>query len=143
MYTIQKFKELYNDMTKVERHDFDEIYHPNVVFIDPITRHTGCGSVYEYIAKLSEVAESCRFVVDDVYECHSNNNGAVSVANWTMTLLLKRNKNPIIVEGTSQLKFADDKIIYQRDFYDLGDMVYERIPLLGWIIRKIKGALAS
>ncbi len=30
-----------------------------------------------------------------------------------------------------------------KDYYDLGEMVYEHVPILGFIIRKIKGKLAK
>ena len=45
---------------------------------------------------------------------------------------------PIQVQGHSLLKMADDKVIYHRDYVDLGAMLYEHIPLLGKVIRTIK-----
>ncbi|WHI49643.1 hypothetical protein P3339_14310 [Microbulbifer sp. MLAF003] len=36
-----------------------------------------------------------------------------------------------------------DKVFYHEDFYDMGAMVYEQVPLLGSLIRKIKSRLGQ
>ena len=47
------------------------------------------------------------------------------------------------VEGASYLRLGDDqKIQYHRDYYDLGSMIYDHIPLLGRILRWIKNKLS-
>ncbi len=43
----------------------------------------------------------------------------------------------------AQLGVSDDSIIYHKDYYDLGEMVYEHVPILGFVIKKIKGKLAK
>jgi hypothetical protein len=60
-----------------------------------------------------------------------------------MTLVLKDNAKKITLDGTTQLGVDGDIIIYHKDYYDLGEMVYEHVPILGFIIKKIKGKLAK
>ena len=43
----------------------------------------------------------------------------------------------IVVDGATDLMF-EEKIIYHRDYIDMGQMLYEQIPVLGSIIRYIK-----
>jgi limonene-1,2-epoxide hydrolase len=57
------------------------------------------------------------------------------------TAKMKQGK-PITVDGITMLKLENDKITFQRDYYDLGQMVYENIPLLGIIIKKIRRSMA-
>ena len=40
----------------------------------------------------------------------------------------------ITLRGITQIRFTD-RIYYQEDFYDLGAMLYQHIPVLGAIIR--------
>ncbi|HDY7901818.1 TPA: nuclear transport factor 2 family protein, partial [Vibrio vulnificus] len=47
------------------------------------------------------------------------------------------------VKGVSHLKFEAGKVIYHRDYFDLGEMLYENLPLLGGIIRAIKQRLGQ
>jgi hypothetical protein len=44
----------------------------------------------------------------------------------------------IRVDGSSFLKTRHGKIYYHRDYFDLGAMVYENLPILGRIIRSIR-----
>ena len=43
----------------------------------------------------------------------------------------------------SYLKTRNGKIYYHRDYFDMGAMVYEQLPLLGRIVRKIKQRLGQ
>ena len=43
----------------------------------------------------------------------------------------------IVYEGVSKLEF-NEKIYKHQDFYDLGAMLYEHIPVLGSLVKIIK-----
>jgi hypothetical protein len=62
---------------------------------------------------------------------------------WVMHYRHPRLGNRLIsVRGVSHLKFSD-KIDFQEDFYDMGAMLYEQLPLLGNVTRWLKLRLAS
>ena len=46
------------------------------------------------------------------------------------------------VEGASFLKTRNGKIYYHRDYFDLGSVLYEHVPLIGRLIKKIKQRIA-
>jgi hypothetical protein len=43
--------------------------------------------------------------------------------------------------GVSIINFTDGRITSQEDFYDMGAMTYEHIPLLGGAIRVVKARM--
>jgi hypothetical protein len=47
------------------------------------------------------------------------------------------------VQGSSHLKGVGDKVVYHRDYLDLGAMLYEQLPLLGRVIRSLKNRAAN
>jgi hypothetical protein len=49
----------------------------------------------------------------------------------------------VSVQGSSHLKGVEDKVIYHRDYLDLGAMLYEQLPLFGRIIRWFKKKAVS
>ena len=49
----------------------------------------------------------------------------------------------IHVDGSSVLSIRDDLVEYQRDYYDMGAMVYEQLPILGSVVRYIRGRMAA
>ena len=73
----------------------------------------------------------------------SDKNGYV---RWEMTFSHKRldGGNPITVEGVTYLEF-DEKgmVIYHRNYFDLGAMLYERVTLLGRFVKLIKRGLGK
>ncbi|MEL7287824.1 MAG: nuclear transport factor 2 family protein, partial [Pseudomonadota bacterium] len=64
---------------------------------------------------------------------------------WTMDLQHPKLQKgaPISVNGVSHLKFRDGQVIYHRDYFDLGEMLYENLPLLGSVVRTIKQRLGQ
>ena len=49
----------------------------------------------------------------------------------------------IRVEGASYLRTHNGKIYYHRDYFDMGAMLYEHLPLLGRIVQRIKKRLGQ
>ena len=60
---------------------------------------------------------------------------------WTMTLRTRRPRRVIVVPGLTLLRFGA-LITSQRDYFDVGAMMYERIPLVGQLLRLLKRAVA-
>lgn len=139
MNVIDKFASFYNDLASMQISELSMIYSPNVSFIDPIAKHEGLASVEAYFGKLLHNAAHCEF------EIHSINAATDTdyFVNWTMHYTSTRiNKGePIAVEGVTFLKIDNNLITYHRDYYDLGQMVYEHIPILGRIIKFLKKGL--
>ena len=52
---------------------------------------------------------------------------------------------PIAVDGVSVIKVGgmQGKVIYHRDYFDMGAFIYEHIPLLGNVIKGIKAKMIS
>jgi len=116
------------------------IYHKNVTFIDPIHTIHGFNNLHHYFEDLYQNLSSCEFIITDVIA--EQNRAAIY---WQMTYhhpKLNKGKS-VTVLGNSHIKGQDDKVIYHRDFLDLGVMLYEQLPMLGKVIKWIKLKAAS
>jgi len=111
------------------------IYHEQVVFIDPIHKVEGFSDLYQYFKNLYQNISYCDFVIDDVLWQDSQ-----ASIFWTMSYQHpKLNKGQMVtVLGTSNIKGEGDKVIYHRDYLDLGAMLYEQLPVLGKLTKWIK-----
>lgn len=116
----------------------DEIYTEDIVFIDPVKSISGLNDLTKYFEDLYKSLTSCHFTLTN----HLENNHRYSL-EWVMRLQHKKisNNQEIEINGASFIKFHEDKICYHRDYYDLGALVYERIPILGSVIRKVRHAI--
>jgi len=116
------------------------IYDTEIVFIDPIHEISGLKSLRIYFEGLYQHLTRCDFVIEDYLQ-----QGADASLFWKMTYQhpkLNKGKD-VIVYGTSHIKSKDGKVVYHRDFLDLGAMLYEQLPVLGKIIKLIKDKAAK
>ncbi len=137
---IQKVAQLYRQLDKTNLDSLAEIYHSDVVFEDAAHRIEGITSLIHYFTQLYQNIERCQFSVEEQYQSQST-----GFLIWTMHLKhpkLSAGK-PIEVHGMSHLKFVDSKVIFHRDYFDMGEMVYEHLPLLGGVVRTIKRRLGQ
>lgn len=132
---LTKFVRVYQTLSTTNLELLETIYHPNVIFIDPMQQVEGFDELYQYFENLYENLSFCEFVIDHVIA--QENEAAIY---WSMSYQhSKLNKGELVtVLGTSHIKGEQDKIIYHRDYLDLGAMLYEQLPLFGKLTKWIK-----
>lgn len=135
---IDDFCRVYKGLDKNNLSQLGLVYSDNINFIDALHNLKGLEKLNEYFTHLYGHLLYCDFNIAEVIE----DQGQASVV-WTMKYAHpKINKgNAIYVDGCSHLKF-NEKIYYHRDFLDMGQMLYEHIPLLGGVIRVVKNRVA-
>lgn len=134
---IQKFKEYFEKIGQLEIDFLDDVYSENVEFQDPLHRFNGLAEVKGYFTKLNSNLGMGQFHFMEVDVLDGK-----AYLRWVMDVRLKKPKSRIRLEGMSVLYF-EERITQQKDFFDLGAMIYENIPLLGRFIRAIKKKIAK
>jgi ketosteroid isomerase-like protein len=128
----QFFQELNNE----SMHLVEDFYADNIVFLDPVGKVEGRKNLKAYYKIMYENVTEIHF---DFNKTHQLNQSVY--LHWIMTFKSKKLKRgqKISVPGISYLEFDSfDKVVYHKDSFDMGAMVYENIPLMGWFVRKIK-----
>lgn len=117
----------------------DSFYSKDVSFIDPIGNHKGLDSVKSYYKNIYKNVKSIRF---DFKETISD--GDKHVLIWDMYLVAEglNGGKETITHGNSVIKFNEDNLVsYHRDYFDMGEFVYQHIPIISFIIKKINDRL--
>ncbi len=117
----------------------DNFYAKDTTFIDPLGTHKGIQSVKDYYKNLYQNVKSIKFTYKDLVT-----NGNTHVLLWTMTLSAEglNGGTPITLEGNSYIVFNDSGLVsYHRDYFDMGEFIYEHIPVMGWTIKQVKKRL--
>ncbi|UTF60708.1 nuclear transport factor 2 family protein [Gilvimarinus sp. DA14] len=118
------------------------LYHDNVVFTDPVTQINGRDALKSYFSAMAEGLNACEFHFEQVV---TQPKGDVfhSSLTWVMTFSHPRLSSgaSISVPGVSYLQHSNREIFSHRDYYDLGNMLYEHVPVVGAIVRKIRQRL--
>lgn len=129
---------IFGQLNKHNLHLLESVYHQNVVFEDAAHRLEGWGQLSDYFSTLYANVIRCHFDITDHQQV--NQSGFLI---WTMTLAHPKLQNgrEVTVNGVTHLRFEEGRVIYHRDYFDLGEMLYENLPLLGSIIKAIKHRL--
>jgi len=137
---VQTVAHFYTKLNKSTLHTLRDIYHHDVVFEDAAHRIEGFASLADYFDNLYRNVDRCDFVIHEQHQVEQN-----AFLTWTMQLQHPKlaGGRMVQVQGMSHLKFHEAKVIYHRDYFDLGEMLYEQLPLLGSVIRSIKRRLGQ
>lgn len=141
MSLLDNFCTFYQHLGKADLSDLHHIYTDDVCFIDPIATHHGIVTVKRYFERLMISTKQCAFKIHNIIQCSENTLHVDFVVNWTMDVELN-NGRKVSLDGLTELKVNNKGIYYHRDYYDLGQMVYEHIPVFGAVIRYIKKRLS-
>ena len=114
----------------------DAIYAPQAWFKDPFNEVRGLAAVRQIFSHMYEALEQPRFVVTD---CIAQ--GEQCFLSWNFDFRFRNFDRGVLqtVRGGSHLKFnADGLINYHRDYWDAAEELYEKLPLLGGLMRWLK-----
>ncbi|ASX13020.1 transcriptional regulator [Aeromonas dhakensis] len=139
--SLARFVALYQQLNRDELHRLPEVYANEVVFTDPAHRIEGLAALTDYFSALYQRLAYCRFVITSQLQQERQ-----AWLGWTMTFSHPRLRGgaPVTVEGATRLEFDEaGKVCLHRDYFDLGAMLYEQLPLLGAVVRTIKGRLGA
>ncbi|MBU2097868.1 MAG: nuclear transport factor 2 family protein [Gammaproteobacteria bacterium] len=136
---LKDFKDFYRHPSLAALENIDRIYTQDVEFRDPVHAIHGRLGVKNYLRGLYAGSNDMHF---EYLDEHVADNTATIV--WQMTFSHKKLKSgkPIEVRGITLVRFTD-RIYYHEDFFDLGAMLYQHVPVLGSVIRTINNRLSA
>lgn len=118
----------------------ESVYADSVLFKDPVHELTGVADMRGYLAGLCAELEFCNFVFHRHIE-----QGDSAYLRWSMEYAHPKiaGGKPLQIEGASEIEFDGDLVKYQCDYYDMGAMLYEHLPIIGAMIRWLRNRLAQ
>ena len=143
LFLIRKdlIEKTFNKFNGKNFNELDKFYTRDVVFQDPILRLEGLVNLKNYYSHAYENVKEIHFDFNQFFDSNET-----VIATWKMKLKVNGlNFGQFYeVEGLSILKFnKNNQVEFHRDSLDLGQMVYERIPILGALIKKIRIKLSQ
>jgi ketosteroid isomerase-like protein len=137
---ISDFLKLYNQLDKSNLELLAHVYGDNIVFEDPLHKIEGLPALTDYFANMYENLNQGQFDIHTSFE--QNNKASVY---WVMTFSHKKIKQgqTLKVNGNTYLEFENGKVIYHRDYFDAGEMIYQHLPVFSTVINLIKRRTAA
>jgi len=136
---LKTFCEFYRSLELQSLENIAALYAHDIELQDPVHRIKGLDALTAYFTALLANTEYCRFSIEHVVEQESE-----AFVSWQMAFVHRKlgSGKEVSVSGVTHLRFHE-RVFYHRDYFDLGEMVYEQLPLLGTAIRAIKNRIAT
>jgi ketosteroid isomerase-like protein len=139
---LQRSKEFFDKLDSSHMDLVDGFYDKDAVFQDPVHQLKGGPAIKGYYEGLYKNVETIRFEYGKSME-----SGDMVSLTWRMYLKAAgiEGGKEITVDGVSVITFGgkEGKAVTHRDYFDMGEFVYERVPVLRTIVGYIKKRLAG
>lgn len=114
-------------------------YAPDARFRDPFNDVQGLDAVRAVFAHMFDTLDAPRFVIRDLVE-----SGEDAFLTWDMHFRRRGAGGSWHVHGGTHLRFAPDgRILLHRDYWDAAGELYEKLPVLGALLRWLRRRLAT
>lgn len=139
VFDIEQFKQLYKIFDSHTLARLPKIYSPAIIFKDPIHQLQGIAALNQYFAGFCNPEMKCEFEIHNEIISHDQ-----AFFQWRMHYQHPHIKSgkPLMLNGGTLIKF-NSNIVYHEDFYDMGAMIYQHLPVLGWTVKKINARIAG
>jgi steroid Delta-isomerase len=116
------------------------IYTDDCTFKDPFNEVQGVDAIRRIFEHMYATLDHPRFVVHERLV-----QGNQCFLSWDFVFRLKSGqRQEIVVRGSSHLKLAaDGRICMHRDYWDVAEELYEKLPVLGVLMRWLRRRLAA
>ncbi|MES9940232.1 MAG: nuclear transport factor 2 family protein [Candidatus Thiodiazotropha sp. 6PLUC2] len=131
---LSRYKEFFEHIDNDGLKDCDRLFSDQVRFKDPFNDVRGVAGVKRVFQHMFNVCETSRFEIHN-YCGH----GDVGYISWTFHYLVKGKLVQQRIEGLSEVKFnPKGEVIEHIDYWDSGEYVYENLPVIGWVLNKLR-----
>lgn len=133
---IARAVELFEKLSPARLNDITTLYSPDAFFKDPFNEVNGAGKIRDIFAHMYVALNEPRFEVTSRF-----GEGQEAFLAWNFIFRFKdtRPQEWQCVRGSTHMRFdADGRICFHRDYWDTSEELYEKIPLLGGLMRWIK-----
>lgn len=132
---IARIIELFEQLAPEGLAQLAQVYTDDARFKDPFNEVQGVPAIARIFEHMFRTLEAPRFVIHDVVV-----QGAQCFLTWDFVFRLRRpGAAEIVVRGGSHLKLAaDGRIAEHRDYWDVAEELYEKLPVLGALMRWLK-----
>ena len=112
-----------------------QVYTPDAFFKDPFNEVHGIDAITHIFRHMFDQVDSPRFIITN-----SVIQGEQAFLTWDFLFRMKRfSAEEHCIRGATHVRFAaDGRVNFHRDYWDAAEELYEKLPLLGSLMRALK-----
>ncbi|MBE0548674.1 MAG: nuclear transport factor 2 family protein [Rubrivivax sp.] len=132
---LQRIVTLFERLAPTDLPRLAEIYTADARFKDPFNEVQGVAAITRVFEHMFNALEAPRFVIRDTLV-----QGDQCFLSWDFVFRLRRHRGAEqLIRGASHLQLASDgRIAVHRDYWDAAEELYEKLPIVGALMRWLK-----
>ena len=132
---VQRIVTLFEHLTPAELPRLAAIYSADARFKDPFNEVQGAAAITRIFEHMFSALEAPRFVIHDVVV-----QGDQCFLGWDFVFRLRRRRGEeLLIRGATHLQLTSDgRIAVHRDYWDAAEELYEKLPVVGALMRWLK-----
>lgn len=136
---LERFVETYQGLNKDNLNTLRALYSADIEFVDNLHHLHGFDALLHYFERQYSNLTHCQFHILDIRQSQES-----AWVTWEMDFAHPQlNSGQVIrVDGASHLRL-NETIYYHRDYFDMGAVLYEHLPVMGKIVCWIKNRAAQ
>ena len=137
---LNNYKQLFENLSiKTVETDFLQVFSSDVYFKDPFNAVRGLPHLQHIFQHMFATLHEPKFRILDLAGDQSS-----GFLEWQFTFKLKTNADSQLIKGVSKIEInTQGQVCSHIDYWDTGEYVYLKIPLLGRLIAFINKRLSS
>ena len=139
---LQRYVDWFESLSLSSPDDLHTIMTNDVHFSDPFNSVTGLDDTRKIFEDMFNMLDSTRFRI--THAAMAESEPPAALLRWEMDAVSRKSKEPIRIVGMSEVYFSDDgRVRVHIDHWDAGRQFYEKLPLIGWLVRTIRSRMAA
>ena len=138
---VDRFVDFFETLSEASVERMNTVYAANVHFKDPFNEVNALPDVQRIFHHMYKTLERPRFVVTGQVV-----DGQQCFLTWNFEFHFRTYRPSVLqtIHGTSHLAFNEaGLVVYHRDYWDAAEELYEKLPLIGALMRWLKKRAAS
>jgi ketosteroid isomerase-like protein len=137
---VARIVQAFEQLAPADLPKLGDLYTTDARFKDPFNEVQGVPAIRAVFEHMYATLDAPRFVIRDVVA-----QGDQCFLTWDFIFRMRRfNRDEQTVRGGSHLKLAaDGRISLHRDYWDVAEELYEKLPVVGPLMRWLKRRAGS
>lgn len=137
---LARFQAYFESLTPLTLTELGQVYAADARFKDPFNAVHGLDAVRRIFAHMFATTQSPRFVV-----LHALGDATQGYITWDFHFRsMGRGARDWTIHGATRLEFNTHGMVsLHRDYWDAAEELYEHLPLLGAVLRRVKRQLQA
>ena len=114
----------------------DSLYTPDAYFKDPFNEINGTAAIRRIFEHMFVQVAEPRFTITAAMQC-----GSEAFLAWDFRFRMRRfdTRSVQTIRGATHVRFSPDgRVTWHRDYWDAAEELYEKLPLVGTLMRWLK-----